>query len=133
MPLVTMLTIIAYAAILCSIPMLRSAFLPHEWHVLFWVLLVEHLVMIPLSIAACMVSLKETPRPLSFCIGSLVTAAVLFFVFLTTISGASDRGMGVIILLIFPLIDAVVAVAGILGGVVYIAKKVESAGRKSAS
>jgi hypothetical protein len=52
--------IVAYIGIFCSIPILRGKFLYSDWPILFWILAVEYIVMIPVSIKAFMTLMKKT-------------------------------------------------------------------------
>lgn len=101
----TKAVIIMYIEIFCFIPVLRAQFLRHDSHILFWILLLERLIMIPLSIKAFMAFLKRWQAWLSFGIAAVATAGLLFFIFLCTVNGISDRGMGIIVFLIFPFLD----------------------------
>lgn len=120
-------TIIAYIAMFCCVPFFRGQFLRHDQHELFWILVPEHLVMIPVSIMAFMTSFKSIPSSLAFCLGAIVTAAALFFLFCITVMGMSDRGMGIIIFLIFPLAEAALAAVGAVSGLIYLIKRIGGA------
>jgi hypothetical protein len=115
--------IAVYIGIFCSIPILRSKFLYRDWHILFLILVVEYIAMIPVSIKAFMTLMKNTSTLLSFCIGAFATSFILFFAFIFMVIGVSDRGMGAIIFLLFPLVNAALAVIGAICGLAYIVKK----------
>lgn len=127
----TKAVIIMYIGIFCFIPVLRAQFLRQDSHILFWILLLEHLVMIPFSTKAFMSFLKNRHVLLSFCIASVATAGLLFFIFLCTVNGISDRGMGIIVFLIFPFVEALLAAAGGFCGVLWIIRKTRGAYRNS--
>jgi hypothetical protein len=121
-------TAIAYMVMFCCIPALHIGFLYRgQYHILFWILVFEYLVMIPLTIRGVMTSMNNTRPLLSFTIGVIVAAIVLLLVFFFTTNGMSDRGMGIIVFLIFPLVNAALIATGLVAGVVYIVKKVSGA------
>jgi hypothetical protein len=122
MPRLAILTVIAYVVIFCCIPVFRSRYI-HAHHVLFRILVFEYLVMIPLTIRGIMTAMSNTRPLLSFTIGAIVAAIVLLLVFCLTTNGLSDRGMGIIVFLIFPLVNVALAVAGLVAGVVYAVTK----------
>jgi hypothetical protein len=119
---ITQIAIAAYIVIFCSFPILHSKFL-NDHHILFWILAVEHIAMIPISIKAFIDSIKNTRILLSFCIGALATSFLLLFTFFLIVSELSDRGMGIVAFLLFPLAEAVLAVVGAICGLAYIVKK----------
>jgi hypothetical protein len=121
------LTVIAYVVMFCCIPALRSGFLRHGQHILFWILVLEYLAMIPITIRGVMTSISNTHPLLSFTIGAIVTAIVLLLVFFFTVNNMSDRGMGIIIFMIFPLVNAALSATGLVAGVVYAVKKMSGA------
>jgi hypothetical protein len=125
MSLIIWAAIAAYTVIFCSIPILRSEFLYNSGkYILFWILAVEYIVMIPISIKAFMALMNNTHSLLSFCISAFVTSFILFLAFIFLVNGMPDRGMGVIVFLLFPLIDAALAASGAICGLIYIVKKV---------
>ncbi len=111
------ITVVAYLVIFCSIPILRGLFL-REFSTMFWILVLEHLVMTPLSIMGLM-SLSLNRDMAVFGISAFVTAVLMLAVSIASITGMSDRGMGIIVFLIFPLADAVIGATGILCGLAY--------------
>jgi hypothetical protein len=128
MPDIMLVAIVAYIGIFCSIPIFRGKFFWHDEHILFWILVLEYIVMIPVSIKAFMTLMKNTSALLSFCVGAFATSLILLFVFLFMIGGMSG-GLGIMVFLLFPLVDAALAVIGAICGLAYIVKKVWSVWR----
>ena len=113
--------IIAYIVLFCLVPMFRLLFLHEGQHVLFWLLFFEYVFMTPYSLTVF--ATARRPRLLSLGLGALVTAGLLLVLCLVTIHNMSDRGMGVLVFLLFPLVDAFMALTGVLCLVAWAARK----------
>lgn len=119
----TVAALAGYALAFSSMPFLRAKFLRYGQTLLFWILVLEYLVMYPLTIIAFMAAYGPDLTALAFCLGALTASVLLFLLALGMTHGMSSGGWGIMIFLLFPFISALGIVAGAVSGLVHLLSK----------